>query len=134
MSPRTSAVASDNSRTVTMTAVPVVSHETCACFCSMLLWVKRLPESPAARELLLTAEQPPLAEELHLIVESPVARELRLAAEQPPLAEEPHLIAESPVARELLLAAEQPPLAEELYLIAESPVARELLSAAEQGS
>ena len=92
-----------------MTAVTVVSHEKCACFRSMLLWVKGLPESPAARELLL-------------------------AAEQPPLAEEPHLIAESPVARELLLAAEQPPLAEELHLIAESPVARELLSAAEQGS
>jgi len=89
----------------------------------MLLWVKGLPESPAARELLFAAEQPHLAEEPHLITESPVARELLFAAEQPHLAEEPHLIAESPVARELLLSAEQPPLAEEPHLIAESPEA-----------
>ena len=40
-----------------------------------------MPESPAARKRLLAAEQPPLAEEPHLIAESPVERKLLFAAE-----------------------------------------------------
>jgi len=132
MSPHTVAVADNKSRTVTMASVAVVSHETCACFHSMLLWVKRslargLSDTCDRKAINSKRTTRPFGCRDQFGHRATSSKRLLWAAEpEPNVAEEPHLVIEPPVANELLWFA-KPPLAEETHLVAEPPAARERL-------